>query len=390
MSIFNSIKLKLTLYFAIVIAVILFGASFIIYENAYNNRISHLDGSLRIIVGDMLYDALDETEEFNTTELDEDSKEIEEQLKIDTVHLKVIKYSLTTDTESIVAKSSKTKNRVFVNWDFKEELQENKVYYQTLNNYRNAIEFIKMDKEMIIAIQTAVLISSKDESLQRTILTLFIVNFVIFLSSIFSAYFLISKALLPVHNIVVSVNEIEAYDYIKRISTKNIPNEIKELVDTFNELLSRHKESFNKISQFSSDASHELKTPLTVMRVEVEVGLRKERSKAEYKKILEDILSEIAKIQQLIDGLLFLAKTDKLEIKSTFKEVYIDEIITECVDELKQYAQKKSIILEISHLTPLTVEANSELLKVACFNLLKNAIDYSPKNKKIKIVLYLL
>ncbi len=286
----------------------------------------------------------------------------------------------------LIAKSSKTKNSVFINWNFKEEeIRENEVYYQTLHKYRNAIEFVKIDKETIIAIQTAILISAKDESLQRTILILFIVNLIIFLASIFSAYFLISRALLPVHNIVVSVNEIEAYDYIKRISTKNIPNEIKELVDTFNELLSRHKESFTKISQFSSDASHELKTPLTVMRVEAEVGLRKERSKTEYKKILEDILSEIAKIQQLIDGLLFLAKTDKLEIKSTFKEVYIDEIVTECVDGLKLYAQKKSIILEISHLAPLTIEANKELLKVACFNLLKNAIDYSLENKKIKI-----
>ena len=187
------------------------------------------------------------------------------------------------------------------------------------------------------------------------------------------------------HNIVTSVNEIEAYDYTKRISAKNTPNEIKELVDTFNKLLSRHKESFNKISQFSSDVSHELKTPLTAMRGEIEVGLRKPRSEVEYQKILEDMLSEIVKIQDLVDGLLFLAKTDQIEIKSTFQEVYLDEIITECVKEMQIKALKKSIKIEISHLVPLTVEGNGTLLKIACSNLLKNAILYSPKNTKIKI-----
>ncbi len=382
---FKSIRLRLTLYFTIVIAIILLGASYLLYENAYDNRISNLDGSLSVIVGDMIYDVIDEEEELYTEELDEDTKEVEEQLRLNTLHMRIIKYNLVTSRQSIITKSSKTKDSVFINWDFKKDMEENNVYYQTLYNYRNAIEFVKIDKETILAVQVAVLISFKDESLRHTIFILFIVNFIILLFSIFGAYFLISKTLLPVHKIVTSVNEIEAYDYIKRISADNVPDEIKELVDTFNELLSRHKESFSKISQFSSDASHELKTPLTVMRGEIEVGLRKSRSEAEYQNILEDILSEIIKIQHLIDGLLFLAKTDKLEVKSTFGDVYLDEIITECMQELESCADKKSIKIEIKHLVPLTVEGNDTLLKIACFNLLKNAIHYTPLHKKIKI-----
>lgn len=382
---FKSIRLKLTLYFTIVIAIILLAASYLLYENAYNNRISNLDGSLSVIVGDMIYDVIEEEEELYAEELDEDTKEIEEQLKIGTLHMRIMKYNLVTNRQDIITKSSKTKDSVFINWDFKKEMQESKVYYQTLYDYRNAMEFVKIDEETILAVQTAVLISFKDESLRHTMLMLVGVNFVIFLFSIIGTYVLISKTLSPVHNIVASVNEIEAYDYTKRISVKDVPNEIKELVDTLNELLSRHKESFSKISQFSSDASHELKTPLTVMRGEIEVGLRKPRSEVEYQKILEDILFEILKIQHLIDGLLFLAKTDKLEIKSTFGEVYLDEIITECVHELESCADKKSIKVEIGHLVPLTVEGNDTLLKIACFNLLKNAIHYTPEDKKIKI-----
>jgi signal transduction histidine kinase len=209
---------------------------------------------------------------------------------------------------------------------------------------------------------------------------------IIFLLSLVGFYLLVSRTFLAVHHTIVEVNNIEAYNYNKRISTHNVPNEIQELVDTFNKLLLRHETSFRKISQFSSDASHELKTPLTSIRGEIEVGLRKKRSSEEYEQILEKSLSKIMEIQQLIDGLLFLARTDKLEVQSSFEEFYMDEIITECVKALKVMANKKFITLEL-HLLPLTVKGNSELLKIACINILKNAILYSPNNTKINITM---
>jgi signal transduction histidine kinase len=184
--------------------------------------------------------------------------------------------------------------------------------------------------------------------------------------------------------VVDSVNRIEAYDYTKRVEVKTIPNEIKKLVDTFNKLLVRHQESFSKISQFSSHASHELKTPLTSMRGEMEVGLRRERTPQEYQQILQKNLLKIIEIQELVDGLLFLAKSDKLEITSSFEEVYIDEIITECKEELKSMAHTKSIDMTM-HLLPLTVKGDSKLLKIACINILKNAILYSPQKTEITI-----
>jgi len=381
----KSIRLRLTLYFAIVIAIILLGTSYLIYENAYTNRISNLDGSLHVVTSDMINDAEENLENNDSKDIFEDMEELQEKFRMGALYVQVLSYDLSTKMQQVIARSSKAKGSTFGDFNFMENLDEDEIIYQTYNNHRVATQFVKIDKRTLLIVQTAAEISFKDESLRHTILILFGVNSVIFLFSIFGTYFLISRTLLPVHNVVSSVNEIESYDYTKRVSAKNIPNEIKELVDTFNELLSRHKESFSKISQFSSDASHELKTPLTVMRGEIEVGLRKSRSEAEYQNILENILSEIVKIQHLIDGLLFLAKTDKLEIKSTFEEVYLDEIITDCAKELEICSFKKSIKIEINHLVPLTVEGNGTLLKIACFNLLKNAIVYSPENTKIKM-----
>jgi K+-sensing histidine kinase KdpD len=85
-------------------------------------------------------------------------------------------------------------------------------------------------------------------------------------------------------------------------------------------------------------------------------------------------------------ALLQYTKSDKLKIQSSFEEVYIDEIITECRDELQEMAYEKSIDITM-YLIPLTIKGDSKLLKIACINILKNAILYSPPQTEIKITI---
>ncbi len=370
----KSIKLKLIFYFSLLIAIILLGTSYLLYQDAYNNQISHLDGSLYVIMNNLIQEIDEENEDIPL-----EIEETQEIFKMALLHIRISQYNLTTKKKSLVAQSSSIKNFTFNKFDFSKDTRTDKIIYKTINCHRVATEVLKMGDRLQL-LQIAVAISFKREIIQ----TLILVNLIIFLFFILGSYLLISKTLLPVYKVVESVNQIQAYDYTQRVSTHNIPNEIKKLVETFNELLSRHQESFNKISQFSSDASHELKTPLTTIRGEIEVGLRRERDCKEYQKIMQKSLSKIIEIQKLIDGLLFLAKSDKLEIKSSFEEVYIDEIISECRDELYSLAQEKSINIKMN-LIPLTIQGDSRLLKIACINILKNAILYSPTNREIKI-----
>ncbi|MCH9741277.1 MAG: hypothetical protein K0U38_10650 [Epsilonproteobacteria bacterium] len=374
---FKSIRLRLTLYFALLIAMILLGTTYLLYQNAYTNQLSNIDGSLHVIINDLTNDMREDELE----EIYEDIEDIQKKFKMGLLHVRIVSYDLTTETGSVIAKSSETKNSVFANFNLQKDYIKEDILYQTFNSHRTAMQRVSIDDRTVQFVQASVAISFKS----NTTVTLIAVNTIIFIFSILGAYILISRTLLPVDNVVMSVNEIKAYDYTKRVSTKNIPNEIKKLVETFNKLLVRHQESFSKISQFSSDVSHELKTPLTTIRGEIEVGLRRERNSEEYQKILEKSLSKIIEIQKFIDGLLFLAKTDKLEIRSSFKELYIDEIITECVEELSPIAHKKAINIEITTLVPVTVRGNCKLLKIACLNILKNAILYSHKDTKIEI-----
>ena len=371
---FKSIKLKLTLYFTLLIAIILLGTSYLLYQNSYKNQLSSIDGSLYVIINDVVSD-MEEEEDIR-----EDIEGLADEVKMEALHVRMIRYDKIEKTQTLVTKSSTTENSVFANFDLEKEYGKDVAIYRTFNSYRTIMREVVSTKNSRQFIEVALKVSFKNS----TFATLVTVNTIILLFSIFGSYFLISRTLLPVDNVLKDVNAIEAYEYKKRVSSQNVPCEIKELVDTFNKLLTRHEESFSKISQFSSDASHELKTPLTTIRGELEVGLRRERDSEEYQNILKKSLSKIIKIQELIDGLLLLAKGDKIELKSSFEELYLDEVITECVDALKNMADKRSIDIKVE-LLPLTVSGHRKLLKVACLNLLKNAILYSPDNTSISL-----
>jgi len=376
----KSIKLKLMLYFSVLITLILLGMSYLLYQDTYSNQISHLDGSLYVITNNLIQEMKEEKDKID--EVHEEIEEVQQVFGLDALYVRILNYDLDTNRQSTIAESSNINNSIFAQFDFEQKHKDNIIIYKTYNGYRTAMQLKKIDSNNLQLIQTAVVIVVK----KSIITTLIFADIIIFLFFILGSYLIISKTLLPVNKVVENVNKIEAYDYTKRVNTKNIPNEIKELVDTFNRLLARHQKSYNKISQFSSDASHELKTPLTCMRGEIEVGLRRKRSSNEYQKIMQKSLSKIIEIQELIDGLLFLAKSDKLKIQSSFEEVYIDEIITECHEELKEMANAKSIDIKIN-LIPLTIKGDSKLLKIACTNILKNAILYSPQKTEIRVTI---
>jgi len=376
---FKSIRFRLTLYFSLLLAMILLGTSYLLYQNANATQISNIDSSLNVIINDMIIETEETMLEDNIDELSEDIRKIHDKFTLGNLHLRIVSYDIKSNTQSLIAQ---TENRglLFKDFNFKKAVVNDAKLYMTDGNYRVASKLFKIDEKTVFLAQAVVLISQKNSSFS----TLIVSNIIILLFAILGSYILISKTLLSVHTIIEDVNQIKGDDYKTRVCVKNVPNEIKELVDMFNKLLVRHEESFSKISQFSSDVSHELKTPLTTMRGEMEVGLRRERSSEEYKEILKKSISKIMEIQELIDGLLFLAKSDKLKITSSFEEIYVDEVISESVAELEEMAHKKSILIDIN-LIPLTVKGNSRLLKIACTNLVKNAILYSPNKTEIKV-----
>lgn len=200
-------------------------------------------------------------------------------------------------------------------------------------------------------------------------------------------YFMISKSLSATKLVVDEVNQIKIDGHFHKLNTTGISSEIDELIKTFNLLIYNLQNSYKKVKDFGQNASHELKTPLTIIRGEIEVGLRKERTNDEYKDILKSTLSEVELLQEIIEKILFLSSNANEDIIKNFEEIYVDEIFSEAIKEKTQLVFAKNIRLNIVSLEPLTKLGNPTLLKIAITNLLDNAIKYSKENQSINLTL---
>ena len=184
------------------------------------------------------------------------------------------------------------------------------------------------------------------------------------------------------------LKQINANDLSARLKTTNTKDEINQLIDEVNNLLSRLENSFERISQFSSDASHELKTPLTIIKGELEVTLRKDRDIYEYKEVLKNSLNEIFIIEQTVNDLLFLAKNEKELKLDKIESFYFDEIVDESINEVKNFAKLHDITIELLVQDSLEFRGFANLLKIALKNALKNAIQFSHKNSKVIVKIF--
>lgn len=234
-------------------------------------------------------------------------------------------------------------------------------------------------------VQVGISFEDMEIALRRLmIIMIFAGGLLMFLASL-GGNFIIRKALKPVKSVVYTAKAISADDLSLRIETGQRHDEIGELVNTFNEMISRLEKSVKKIKQFSGDVSHELRTPLTIIRGEIEVLLRKERTKKEYQQTLKSTLEEAAHLEQIIDDLLFLSRIESLEKKEFDKQVQLDEILLNVVESKELAAKKKNITLAIKKVEAARINGEEILLERMAANIIDNAIRYTPEKGRVEV-----
>ncbi|MEE9543493.1 MAG: ATP-binding protein [Thermodesulfobacteriota bacterium] len=198
-------------------------------------------------------------------------------------------------------------------------------------------------------------------------------------------WFLARKALKPVVEITTIARRIGAESLNERLVVDGPSDEIGRLAATFNEMIERLEKSFKQVVQFTGDASHELKTPLTVMQGEIEVSLRTETTVEGFKEVLVSALEEIGRMNNIVTNLLDLAKADVDGLSSVREPVRLDNVLIDTYELLQKVALEKGLTIDIVENEPITVMGDKLRLGQLVFNLMDNAIKYTPAKEDGRI-----
>ena len=223
---------------------------------------------------------------------------------------------------------------------------------------------------------------------RQLLLLLAISNPVALLLASLGGLWLANKALKPVNRITRTVERIGRGNLSERVEEPRTKDEIGRLAATFNEMLSKLEHAFARERRFTADASHELKTPLAVLRGDIEVALRRERATDEYRRVLTSSLEEIARLTKLTDDLLTLARSDAGETMLELEPVSLDRLASEAYNFLQPLADSARVALDYkASASPVVVEGDQKRLKQLFVNLLDNAIKYTPAGGSARLAL---
>jgi heavy metal sensor kinase len=198
-------------------------------------------------------------------------------------------------------------------------------------------------------------------------------------------WLLARRALKPVDRITAAAQSISGEHLKERLQETGMDDELDRLAKTLNDMLARLEGAFVQVRQFSADASHELQTPLTILKGELEVALRSSRSPEEYRQVLTSGLEEIDRIIRLVEGLLLLSRADAGVLRMDHQTVPLEDLLKEVYDHIKVLADKQSIELSLGPLSPVTVQGDYEHLRRLIMNLVDNAIKYTPSKGRVDL-----
>jgi len=208
------------------------------------------------------------------------------------------------------------------------------------------------------------------------------------LSAAAVGYWMSRKALSPVDELVRTARDVSGTNLKSRLQTLETGDELQRLSDTLNAMLDRIEAAFQRVTQFTADASHELRTPVSLIRTEAELALRRSRGEAEYQEALRHILAEAERTSSLIEQLLSLARADSGRESVQLTPVNLSPILKNIVEGWKQVASIRGLHLsaEIAD-RDVFVMADESWLRRLIEVLLDNAFKYTPSSGSVEISL---
>ena len=407
----KSIRFKITLLYTVILAVTLTAFSLVLYQHVGHNLYSAMDSLLKSKAGGIVQ-AIDTYWEASTLEMPEGAAKPETLTKRrnvgfakiaqkwaveksgDPALINIAVQVFDTDGAQIASsKGAQELNSYISRKDFISVLQ-GKDRFDTINfeNPYNRMTFrvyttpVFENDKVAFLVQVASPLTSIYIALNQLKLALFLLFPATVLVMGLMGSFLVKATLRPVDSIIRAIHEITAENLKMKLAVPHTKDEIQKLAETFNDMLKRLEHAFTSQRRLFEDLSHELKTPLTILKGELEVTLKKIRTQEEYGSILRSSLEEIDKMANLVENLLLLARFDLKEIMPERKKFDLNLLMRSVVNSLKPLYELKEIAVSFIERDDVNIYGDEEELKTLFINIIDNAIKYTPEGGSVQVM----
>jgi len=193
------------------------------------------------------------------------------------------------------------------------------------------------------------------------------------------------RGLAPVRHMAALAQRISATQLNDRLAPASFPAELRGLAEAFNDMLARLEESFRRLSEFSSDLAHEMRTPVSNLVTQTEVALSRARSDDEYRDVLHSSLEEYGRLARMISDMLFLAKADNEMIVPRAETVELAAETRQLLDFYGALAEEQNVSLTLTG--ECSIQGEALMIRRAISNLLSNAIRHTPAGGTVGVTI---
>lgn len=269
------------------------------------------------------------------------------------------------------------------------ELSMNKNYYTSLEPKEDRRWRVITRKvagpDGPLVVQVARSLGDFDHEMGELLAVLSVAGPVALLVALSGGYFLARRALAPVDHMTATANEVTAQRLNQRLDVANPHDELGRLGQTLNGMISRLERSFLEMQRFTADASHELRTPIAVIRTEAEVALGKPLDEAEKQTLLSNVLEECERLTHITDQLLTLSREDAGIAPFPREPVDLHALVEAAAETMRPLAEAKNQRLVMTGNGRAVVSGDPSRLRQVIYNLLDNAIKYTPEQGRIEV-----
>ena len=374
-----SFKNRIASHYIVTTALLIFVVFFIIYSIVKFSVYSHVNNDITSEVDKHLSEIEIVGNTFHLIHKEEWKEREHNTLDVNPVFIQFV-----DENRNVIEKSPNLKKSSLI---FNENNAENKLFDTKLadNSIRQIQVPIYQKTKIIGYIIIAMSLEDATMVLNNLFEVLLIVYPLILMVLFFIARFIAGRSIKPISSIITTSNIITKDNLTSRIPLPQNRDELYILSQTINNLLDRIETAIEREKQFTSDASHELRTPLTVIKGTLEVLIRKPRNPAEYEEKINFCVTEVDRLNHLVDQLLLLARFENQKQSLKIEKVYLNAIFLDTIARNSTAIQSKNITITTQFSRDYYIETDSYLFLIIVNNLISNALKYSNQNGKLTV-----